>query len=372
MTRVCILTSAHTPDDPRIVHKQARTLVEAGYDVCLIAHHTRRETIAGVQIIPIAPTTSRLAEALDLFRIHRTANEVDADIYHFHDPFLMPFAARLRDADTAVIYDCHEPYRNALQRYDFPPHVLNPLVDRYYTAAETHYASQYDATVAVTDWMHARFIDSGYAAPHLVRNFPILGQVEADAGRIDRPHAFMLVYVGGITEPRGIAQMLAAVDGARSAGLDAGLWLIGSPRDAATELIERHADPSSVHRLGQLPYTDVFPYLAAADVGLALLDPRMYDHAIPTKLFEYMACGTPVIASDTTANRTYMDASYGFVVPYTDTRATVNAITVLADDSDRRDQMGAAGRTAVEDHYSWEQERSRLLQLYDHVRDSIA
>lgn len=370
MNRVCILTS--TLDDPRIYHKQARTLADAGYDVRLIAHHTRRETNSGVQIIPVAPSRSRWAQFGDLFRIYRTAREMDADIYHFHDPFLMPFAAKLQDPDTAVVYDCHEVYSTQLQWYDFPPNLLNPLVDRFYNAVEAHYATEYDATVAVTEWMHARFIDSGYAAPHLVRNFPILGQIDADVGSIDRPHEFMLVYVGGITEPRGIAQMLAALAGARSAGIDAGLWLIGAADGAATELIEDHADHSSVHHLGRLPYADVFPYLAAADVGLALLDPRMYGRGIPTKLFEYMACSIPVIASETRANRAYVDAAYGFVVPYEDTRATVNAISMLAEESDTCDRMGAAGRAAVEDRYSWEQEQSRLLDLYDHICDSIA
>jgi glycosyltransferase involved in cell wall biosynthesis len=166
--------------------------------------------------------------------------------------------------------------------------------------------------------------------------------------------------------------MLAALAGARSAGIDAGLWLIGAAGGAATELIEDHHDHSSVHHLGRLPYADVFPYLAAADVGLALLDPRMYDRGIPTKLFEYMGCGIPVIASDTRANRAYVDAAYGFVVPYEDTQATVNAISMLAEESDTRDRMGAAGRAAVEDHYSWEQEQSRLLDLYDDICESIA
>ena len=159
---------------------------------------------------------------------------------------------------------------------------------------------------------------------------------------------------------------------AGAAGIEAGLWLIGAADGAETELIEHHADHSSLHHLGRLPHADVFAYLAAADVGLALLDPRMYQHNIPTKVFEYMSCGIPVIASETRANRAYVDASYGFVVPYEDTGATVNAISMLAEESDTCDRMGAAGRAAVEDRFSWEQEQSRLLDLYDHICDSIA
>lgn len=58
--KVCILTSVHSAFDTRIFHKEAKTLVKAGYDVTLIAQHDKDEVIDGVKIIALPKPRNRL------------------------------------------------------------------------------------------------------------------------------------------------------------------------------------------------------------------------------------------------------------------------------------------------------------------------
>jgi len=57
--KICILTSVHLPFDARIFHKEAKTLVKAGYDVTLIAQHNKKEIVDGIKIIPLPRAKNR-------------------------------------------------------------------------------------------------------------------------------------------------------------------------------------------------------------------------------------------------------------------------------------------------------------------------
>lgn len=62
--KVCILTTVHSVFDTRIFHKEAKTLVQAGYNVILIVQHNQNEIIDGVRIIAIQKTKSRFRRIL--------------------------------------------------------------------------------------------------------------------------------------------------------------------------------------------------------------------------------------------------------------------------------------------------------------------
>ena len=81
-----------------------------GYDVTLIAQHERDEVADGVKIIALPKPRNRLARIFGLtWRAFRLALRQRADVYHFHDPELLPNGVLLRLFTRAkVIYDVHE------------------------------------------------------------------------------------------------------------------------------------------------------------------------------------------------------------------------------------------------------------------------
>jgi glycosyltransferase involved in cell wall biosynthesis len=93
-----------------------------------------------------------------------------------------------------------------------------------------------------------------------------------------------------------------------------------------------------------------------------------YLTGLSTKLFEYMAAGLPVIASDFPLWKGFVEGNdCGVCVNPLDTEEIARAIEYLMDHPDRRRKMGENGRNVVLEKYSWERESAHLLQIYDEM-----
>ena len=110
MKRVCHLTSVHSSDDTRVFHKECVSLARAGYDVTLVAPGESREEL-GVHIVGVGEkpvgTLNRLTSPF-VKRAYEAALALDCELYHLHDPELLPYALKLKRHGKTVIFDSHE------------------------------------------------------------------------------------------------------------------------------------------------------------------------------------------------------------------------------------------------------------------------
>ena len=164
---------------------------------------------------------------------------------------------------------------------------------------------------------------------------------------------------------RGARELVDAM-----AHVDAELHLAGaiSPPALRGEL-ERSAGWPRVRYLGRVQHDRVPDLLAHVKVGVIPLHPvRNYVDAYPVKLFEYMAAGLPVIATDVPRWRAILEAhDCGVSVPHGSPRLLGEAIARLLDDDGRARAMGARARRAAEERYSWETQAAVLVELYDEL-----
>jgi glycosyltransferase involved in cell wall biosynthesis len=369
--KVCVFTSAHPPFDVRIFHKECVSLVNAGCDVILIAPHHESTEVKGVSIQAVPRVRSRIKRMLlTTWIVFRRARVLDAAVYHFHDPELIPVGLLLRATGKEVIYDIHEDLPRTLSYKPYIPRWLQKPLAKLIDILETFAARFFSHLIAATADIASRF-RSNNCAVSVVQNYPLLSEFHVSGAQTESKVSEKCVtYVGlRITEARGACEIVSAM-GLLPAGLDARLKLAGSI-DPPELIVKLSTIPGweKIDYLGFLGRDGVAGVLDDAAMGLVVLHPEPnYVNSQPVKLFEYMCAGIPVIASDFPAFRSIVDgARCGLLVNPLDPREIAAAIEYLWTRPEEARAMGARGRCAVECRYNWAHEERTLLTVYDQV-----
>jgi glycosyltransferase involved in cell wall biosynthesis len=363
--RIRHLSSVHSIRDPRIFHKQCKSLAALGYDVGLVACHDRAEVIDGVQIVPVARGQGRLDRMVRVAgRVYRAAVRERADLYHLHDPELLWVAALLKLRGFHVVYDVHEDVPKQVMSKHWIPRRARPLVAKAVMLVERLAAGFLDGIVAATPSIARKF---PAAKTVVVQNFPELAFQQLDgAGPLaERGGAF--VYTGGLMEIQGVREMAQAFallpEG--MTGTVAGTF---HPPTLETEVA---ALPGwgRVRFLGQVPRAAIVEAIDGARAGLVLNHPTVnYVEAYSTKMFEYMARGLPVVCSDFPLWVEIVGgADCGITVDPRSPGAIADAIRALNEDLALAQRLGENGRRAVAERYNWEAELGKLDALYRQV-----
>lgn len=372
--KVCILTTVHPPFDTRIFHKQAKTLVRAGYDVALICRHSRNETVDGVRILRLPEPNGRLGRIFTLtLKALRLAIRENADIYHFHDPELIPVGACLKlFRGSKIIYDAHENYEKLMLSKPYIPKPVRRIAAFLIGTVERLSAKLIDCAIAANDVTKNL---SRYTIARSVRNYPILSLFSRDIERTRNNNSFNLVYVGALFKDRGITKIVEAMEQVDSRK-EVRLTLCGrySPSNYLSDL-QNMGGYERTEYIGPISYEDVPEVLAGADAGIVCLQPipnYLTASHLPVKLFEYMAAGIPVIASDFPVWREVIESSEcGICVDPSNPGEIAQAIEHLFDNREIARNMGENGRKVVFEKYSWENEGKKLLDIYEELmRDS--
>lgn len=368
--KVVHLTSAHPPTDTRIWTKECGSAGAAGWRVVLVACAEQdREDAHGVSLHAVPPLAGRATRmTVGAWRVYRQAVRERADLYHFHDPELLPWAVLLRWQGHRVIYDVHEDVAGTVAYKTYLAPFLRPVVAGVVERIERSLARWCTAIVAATP--HLETLVQRFGPPVVVvQNFPSLADAQegaAPAAYLDRQP--LIGYVGVISRARGIQQMIDAIEEVLDPGAQlhvAGRWL---PPQLRTEMAARPGW-ARVTDHGLLDRREVARLLGQCRIGVVTLWPeRNYLMSYATKMFEYMAAGIPVVASDFPLwRRIVEDAGCGVLVDPLDPGAIRGAIDWLLAHPVEAAAMGDRGRAAVRDRYNWDHEARKLLKLYEDV-----
>jgi glycosyltransferase involved in cell wall biosynthesis len=366
--RVCVLTSAHPAFDVRIFHKECKSLARAGYEVTLIAAGAEDGNHGGIALRALPAWKGRLDRFMrGPLAVYRKALEVDADIYHFHDPELIPIAMLLRLHGKKVIYDIHEDLPRTISYKPYIPRPLSGIVSRAVEFIENSASRRFSALVAATPGIGDRFrkVNKNVA---VLNNFPRIEEIESSTDvATGKSQVSTFLYVGmRITRARGAEEMVRAM-GLLPEGLQARLRLVGS-WDTPELPVALSTIPGwdRVTFAGPLGRAEVAAELQKAYAGLVILHPEPnYLTSQPVKLFEYMCAGIPVIVSDFPVCREIVDgAKCGILVNPLDPAETARAVEFLLTHPEEAAEMGRRGYQAVRERYSWANEEKTLLRFY--------
>ena len=294
-TQVFHLTSAHPRYDARIFGKMCTSLAKAGYDVRLIVADGKGFEIKdNIKIFDVGKPSRRLERMLKTaLLVYKRALSLNGDIYHLHDPELLPFAYLLKMKGKKVIFDSHEDTpRQILSKPYLNPILLKIIADSY-ELLEKFICKKLDYVVTATSFIRDIFLK--YNSKTLdINNFPIVDNINKNDNKII---SNKLCYAGYITSSRGCKEMIQAMNYVKNNII---LCLAGD-FDESIELNELKKEKGwgKTNFEGFLAQNDLKSLLEESFAGLVTIHPTVnYLDSLPTKMFEYMRAGIPVIASN--------------------------------------------------------------------------
>lgn len=369
MKKICVITSVHNKDDGRIYQKEIKSLVSAGYDIYYMVNDVNCEYSEGIKYVEIGKKNSRFRRILSFYSIYKKAKNLKCDIYHIHDPELMLVGFLLKqNMKTKIIYDVHEDNPSQILQKDYLPKWLRRPLANIMKRIEKVADRKFDAIIVADNFVYKSFKNKNTV---IIYNFPIVEEFEKYLkneiikeydiifpGTMSYKTAEILIQITKCAMEKGyLIKCLIISNFQFNGGID-------RVRDAANKI---GLATENFVLMDFLPSNMVPQYMQKSRIGLIpLSDTPKYQKNIPTKLFEYMLCSIPVIASDLLPSKQFIEGNnIGYLVPADAVEDYADRIIELICDKNKADKMGEVGQVLVREKYNWKSEEAKLLYLYN-------
>jgi glycosyltransferase involved in cell wall biosynthesis len=365
---LCHFSTGHAELKSRSFHRQCIPLAASGVRVRYVSPAPFQGTSRGIDFVRVPKRTSRLRRVFAGVALVKSLLAQRADVYHFQDTELFPAALALKLAcRKRVVYDAYEDFPSMARGSARVPRILKPLAEKAVAGLEQLASHFFDGVMTADPITMRRIARAGDCQKLVFYNFPNLDFFPTPP---PGPKIFDLVYRGGIADRAGTAILLDAMHLLSMNGRRMRLLLLGyfdnSAAEAALrERISRMGLAPSVELQGRLDHEKMAQTLSLARVGVSpLQDIPKFRINIPVKIFEYWACGLPVIASDLPPMRPFVrNLDAGLLFPPGDAGALSMCIGWMLDHPLEANQMGRRGRKAIVERFNNESESRKFREF---------
>jgi glycosyltransferase involved in cell wall biosynthesis len=180
------------------------------------------------------------------------------------------------------------------------------------------------------------------------------------------PGAPVVVYAGTFEPYQGLSTLLCAAQHVIAAVPDAVFVLVGGDGDSA-EALRREAAGlglnGAIRLVSRRPREEIPSYLAMA--GL-LVSPRLYGDNLPLKVFDYLAAGRPIVATDLPAHRALLNESRAVLTEPTAPALAAGMVELLRK-PDRATALARAARDYAATNLGWPRFVAMVEAVYEEV-----
>lgn len=361
--KVCHLTSVHPRYDTRIFLKMCSSLAKKYYVSLIVADGAGAEKKDNITIYDVGPSKNRLMRIFTApNRVFKKAVRIDADLYHLHDPELIPIGLKLKRLGKKVFFDAHEDAPEQMLSKYYLNYYSRRVISKLLKTYENYAFPKFDGLITATPFIKNKLIKLNANTTN-INNYPIVGELSHSDSK-SKMRSNSICYIGNIDTIRGINELVKSlefVDEKIELKL-AGHYSSNNIRSSLKEL----PGWSNIKEYGLVSRRDVANIFNQCFAGIVTFhDYPNHRNAQPNKMFEYMSAGLPVIASDFPLWRRILnDNSCGILVDPKDPEDIARAINYLFLNQEKAKEMGVNGRKAVLEKYNWYNESKKLFQFY--------
>jgi glycosyltransferase involved in cell wall biosynthesis len=376
--RIAYVTSIHPDFDSR-VWKYAVMMARRQHEVHLVCPWQVQdgEVRDGVMLHTFARARSRASRPFTIpFRLLRKLLPIrnNVDVVHFHDLDIMPIMAVLA-LFKPIVYDVHENYPEEMLVRQWIPKALRRPLYHCVGFIQSILSRVIRNAIFVIPEIEDVFPKKGLRTA-IIRNFATLDLLDKVApDYLSRRDA--VIFLASNYEGNGtflFLQIAAALKKSRPATrfLMVDRWSDAATKTRAEEIIAKEG-LTNVSVLPNIPPQDIMKYLNQATIGIsATLRLPTHINALPTKLFEYMAAGLPIVSSDLpNAKQFALDTGAILLCRPEEPETFVSAIESLVANRQKACELGQSGQRAFRTRFCWESQADTLEQFYAGILGNV-
>ena len=365
---ITIVSCGHKPDDERIYHREIRSLSNAGYSIQYFTRCNGEIDLSSGNLIHI--NLQRNEYSLRKYIQFIVQNIEHTDILHIHEFDLLPLAKKLKKkCKTEVIYDVHDTLRAMWDTFSTKKWVVKKLINSLLSAFEKYHLQFVDEVILANQPFEKTIYKKRGLPETIVENFPIIDRLNAVKPQKENP---IILYQGQVSSDRGLSQLLDAFKLVLNFDSSIQLQIIGPPRSeefskTLKQKVSQLGCENNVEIIDDIPHDLIWSYMENATIGVipSLNFPRVMVDT-PTKLFEYMASGCVVVATDLPPVRYFLEGA-GEIVISESPKAIASAIIKLLSNPDLYESHFQAGILKIQNEYNWDISEKRLIELYNKI-----
>ena len=365
MFTVCHMTSVHSQKDIRIFEKECSALVEVGYEVHLVAPGKNGKD-NGVHIHGVGDRPKSRLKRIFLFSrlVYREALKVDAQIYHFHDPELIPYGLKLQRKGKKIIFDSHENVLEYLTEKTYIPRLIRMICGKAFLSYIKFSCSKFECIISVDPIICNNYKQINKNVK-MIANYPVVDKSNMYENEFLKEQKY-IAFAGGIDSQWNHDTIINAIENIEGIKY----ILCGTAENKYLEYLKTLPGWKKVEFRGKVAHKEALNILHSSIAGVALCSSSNNTNGKKgtlgnTKLFEIMMSTVPVICTSFNSWKKIIEENQcGICVDPRNTVAVKEAIQAILDNPRKAQEMGKRGKKIVIEKYNWENEKRKLCDLY--------